>query len=75
MNSQGSALAENEKYLDSIQGKIDKFSNTLQTMWMNFLDTDVVKLIVEAGTGLVGLIDKVGLLRVAFVGLMTYLNA
>ena len=75
MNSAGSAMAENEKYLDSIQGKIDKFNNTLQTMWMNFLDTDVVKLIVEAGTGLVGLIDKVGLLRVAFVGLMTYLNA
>ena len=75
LNSENSALRENETYLDSIQGKIDKFNNTLQTMWMNFLDTDVVKLIVEAGTGLVGLIDKVGLLRVAFVGLMTYLNA
>lgn len=75
LNSENSALRENEKYLDSIQGKIDKFNNTLQTMWMNFLDTDVVKLIVEAGTGLVDLIDKVGLLRVAFVGLMTYLNA
>ena len=75
LNSAGSSAKELDTYLDSIQGKIDKFNNTLQTMWMNFLDTDVVKLIVEAGTGLVGLIDKVGLLRVAFVGLMTYLNA
>ena len=59
MNSQGSALAENEKYLDSIQGKIDKFNNALQTFWMNFIDSSVIKGIVDAGTTLVQLLDTV----------------
>ena len=42
-NSAGSALAENEVYLDSIQGKLDQLSNSTQTMWMNFMRSDVVK--------------------------------
>ena len=41
-NASGSALAENEKYLDSIQGKIDLFTNALQTFWMNFIDSSVI---------------------------------
>ena len=54
-----SALAENEKYLNSIQGKIDKFNNALQTFWMNFIDSSVIKGIVDAGTTLVQLLDTV----------------
>ena len=34
MNAEGSALKENAAYLDSIQGRIDQFTNALQTMWM-----------------------------------------
>lgn len=74
LNAEGSALKENEAYLDSIQGRIDLFTNSLQTMWMNFISADVVKFIVDLGTGLINLIDKVGLLRTAFAGLMTYFN-
>ena len=40
-------LEENEKYLDSIQGKIDQFNNAVQTMWMNVLNDEVVKWIVR----------------------------
>lgn len=54
-----SALAENEKYLDSIQGKIDKFNNALRTFWMNFIDSSVIKGIVDTGTKLVQLLDTV----------------
>ena len=35
MNSQGSALKENEKYLDSVQGRIDILTNSMQTLWNN----------------------------------------
>jgi len=62
MESSGSALAENEKYLSSIQGRIDLFTNSLQTMWMNFLDSDVIKFIVDLGTSLIKLVDNIGLI-------------
>lgn len=61
-NSAGSAIAENEKYLNSIQGKIDLFNNSLQTMWMKLIDSDAVKSIVDIGTDITGLITKFGLL-------------
>ena len=62
-DSAGSAMAENEKYLDSIQGKIDQFTNAVQTMWMDFIRSDAVKFLVDVGTGLVNIIDKVGVLK------------
>lgn len=61
-NAAGSALAENEKYLDSIQGRIDLFNNAVQTMWNNALDSDVVKFFVDVGTALVKFVDKLGLI-------------
>ena len=65
MNAEGSALRENATYMDSIQGRIDQFNNAVQTMWMNFISSDVVKFIVNVGTELTNLIDKVGLLNAA----------
>lgn len=63
MKAQGSAEAENEKYLNSIQGKVDLFNNAVQTMWMNFINADVTKFLVDVGTGLVSVVDKVGVLK------------
>ena len=65
MNAEGSALRENATFMDSIQGRIDQFNNAVQTMWMNFISSDVVKFIVNVGTELTNLIDKVGLLNTA----------
>lgn len=73
-NSTGSALKENERYLDSIQGKIDQFNNAMQSMWSNTLDSDVVKGIVEIGTGLIKIVDKLGLINSLVFGLMGYLT-
>ena len=68
-NASGSALKENEKYLDSIQGKIDQFNNAVQTMWSNTLDSDAVKWFVNLGTELVKIIDKIGLFNSVLIGL------
>ena len=57
MNAEGSALRENEKYLDSIQGKIDQFNNAVQSLWSNILDADWVKGIVEWATKIVKSLD------------------
>ena len=58
LKAEGSALKENQAYLDSIQGRIDLFNNSVQTMWMNLLDADVIKGIVDIGTAFIKFIDS-----------------
>lgn len=58
MNSEGSAMAENEKYLNSIEGRIDQFTNSVQTMWMNALQSEHIKWFVDAGTKLIKIFDQ-----------------
>ena len=69
MDSAGSALAENEKYLDSIQGKVNKLNASWETLSSVVVDTDLVKGVVDAGRMLVDtltwIIDKFGGLGVA----------
>ena len=59
MNSAGSAMKENERYLDSIQGKIDLFTNSLQAFWMDAISSDFIKNIVNAGTIILDILDKI----------------
>lgn len=61
-----------EKYLDSIQGRIDLFNNAVQTMWNNALDSDVIKGFVEFGTGLVKTVDTLGLIPSILAAILTY---
>lgn len=75
LNSEGSAMRENDAYLESIQGHIDIFTNSLQTMWMNFISTDAVKWFVHLGDTLIRVVDKVGLLKTAITGVLIYFNA
>ena len=70
--AEGSALKENEKYLDSIQGKIDKLTNAWQTMWNNAIDDRVIRQFVTIGTALVKFVDKLGVLQTLVIGLGTY---
>lgn len=72
MEAQGSAEAENEKYMNSIQGKIDQFNNAVQTMWKNAISSDAVKFFVDVAKGIVTIIDKIGLLETAIGGLIVY---
>lgn len=62
-NASGSALKENETYLDSIQGKMDLFTNAVQNMWENAIGSDAVKFFVEIGTWLIKLVDNIGLIN------------
>ena len=72
-SSAGSALRENEVYLDSIQGKIDLLNNSVQTLWNNTLDSDAVKFFVSIGTQLVKWVDHFGLIKTLIFGIGTYL--
>ncbi len=63
-NAAGSALAENEKYLESIEGKISQFRAAFEKLSTLTINSDSVKNIVDLGTGamnvLSGIIEKFG---------------
>lgn len=60
----GSAMRENEKYLDSISGRLSIANAEFQSFSTNFLNSDLIKGTVDAGTGVLGflntLIEKFG---------------
>lgn len=53
----GSALAENEKYLDSIAGKISVFQSKFETFSNDFIGSTPVKMIVDLGSALLTVLD------------------
>lgn len=73
MSSVGSAFAENEKYLDSINGKVAIFKATFEDFSQNLISSDFVKDIVDLGTGLLNILNIVAKLIDIFGGLNTIL--
>ena len=60
LNSAGSAISENEKYLESIAGKISLFKASWQDLSNTLVNSTLVKAIVDFGTGLLNLVDNIG---------------
>lgn len=67
MQASGSAENELNTFLDSVSGRMQLFTNAVQTFWHNFIDTDVVKNFISFGTtimnvlnGIIGLLNKLG---------------
>lgn len=62
--SEGSAQKELDKYLDSIEGKIQQFTNELQEFWYNLISSETVKAVIDAGTKILdilgNIVDKLG---------------
>lgn len=72
VNSEGSAMQEQERWLDSIEAKTQQFEASWQSLSNTFLDSDIVKGFVDFGTGAVNIlesiIDKVGGLNTVIGG-------
>lgn len=68
LDSQGSALKENARYLDSIRGKVSQFTSELEKFWTEGINSESVKRLVEFGTNVLKLINDLG-------GLPTVLTA
>lgn len=58
LNSSGSAMAENEKVLESIQGKVSKFQASYEALSNSLIDNDFVKDIIDFGTTGLNLLDN-----------------
>ena len=58
-NSTGSAMEEQEKYADSLQGRLNSLSSSLQTISNNALDSGFLKGLVSGATGAVNAVNKI----------------
>lgn len=56
-DSAGSALKENEKYLESIEGKISIFKATFEEFSNNLISSGLVKVFVELGTAVLNVLN------------------
>ena len=68
-NSAGSALKENEKVLESIQGKINIMKASFETLSNNLISGDLVKFFVDAGTGILDFLNGIAKVIDAIGGL------
>ena len=75
MASVGSAVEENEKHLDSINGKIEQFKASFQSFSIAFLESSLIKGIVDFGTGIMDLLTGIANLISRLGGLKTILLA
>ena len=70
-NSAGSALNENEKYLDSINGKLAQFSAAFEKLSDSFISSDLIKTAVDGGTTILNLLDDITTTLGSFPTLLT----
>ncbi|MEG1502122.1 MAG: glucosaminidase domain-containing protein [Synergistaceae bacterium] len=56
-NSEGSAMAEQEKWLDSIEGKLGKVSAAFESLSTHLLNSDFIKFLLDAGGSLLNVLD------------------
>lgn len=58
-DSAGSAQKELEKYLDSIEGKIQQFTNEVQEFWYNLINSEFLKDIIDFGTKVMDILGNI----------------
>lgn len=78
LGSEGSAAKENEKYLDSIQGKINQLNASFQNLWANAVDDGFLKFWIDLGTDILNVVDKIGMFKTAIgavVGIASFNGA
>lgn len=74
LSSEGSALEENQKHLDSISGHLDQLKNKWQEVWSG-TGRDVVNPILDIGSAILDLVNKIGLLQTALMGVAAFFGA
>lgn len=75
LNSSGSALKEQQSYMEGIQYSADRLKASFQELSSNTLNSDWVKIFYDLANGLVNATDKVGLFNIAILATVGILNA
>ncbi|MEY8352613.1 phage tail tape measure protein [Lachnospiraceae bacterium 54-53] len=72
VNSDGSAMQEQERWLDSIDAKLQQLNSSFQTLSNTAVNSDFLQVIIESGTGLnnifTELISNIGVLPTLLTG-------
>ena len=68
-DAEGSAAIENEKYMNSVEGHLIKLKNAWEELWANASTREFVNGVIDLGTGLLEIVNNLGLVRSAFLAL------
>lgn len=60
LNSEGSALNENAKYIDSIEGKVSNLKSAFEELSQTLISSDFIKFVVDLGTALLRIANSDG---------------
>lgn len=78
LNSEGSAIAENEKFLESVEGHIRQFQAKWEAFSVSLANSDALKMFIDLGGGVVTVLQKMtdafGLTGMALAPLMGSLS-
>lgn len=58
LSSTGSSAKEQEIYMQSIEGRLNEFKNTISELWVNAIDSDFIKNTVSSATSLVDVLSR-----------------
>lgn len=58
IGSAGSAMSEYEKYLDSIQGRVQGFQTSIENLSATLINGDLVKFGITSGTQIIDVLDN-----------------
>ena len=76
MNSQNSAINENNKVLDSIQGHITKLQSAFEQFSTSLINSDMIKFFIDAGTAMLDFANSgIGQLTIKLGALIVVIKA
>lgn len=58
LDSSGSAFLEQERYMDSIEGKLNQFAETLKSVWVDAISSETIKNVVDMGISALELVGS-----------------
>ena len=67
--AQGSALKENQRYVESIEGSLNRLSSAWDKLWVNENNREVITFFIDLGRGVLEVVDDIGVLNTAFIGI------
>ena len=77
-NAAGSAMEEHAKWLDSIEGKVNQFKASFESLSNSVVNSDFLKILIDGGTAFISLLDaitqKIGPLPGILMGITTAMN-
>lgn len=70
--AQGSALKENQRYVESIEGSLNRLSSAWDKLWVNENNREVITFFIDLAKSILGVIDNIGLLNTAIIGISLF---